>query len=81
MKLLAALCEAHLPSTVFEPDDIEKLLVLKATGFVEADIPPMPMAEESYRYGAPATVIKVTDRGFAACQMHQQKTCCPGAAE
>jgi len=81
MKLLAALCEAHLPSTVFEPDDIEKLLVLKATGFVEADIPPMLMDEESYRYGAPATVIKVTDRGFAACQMHQQKTYCTGAAD
>jgi hypothetical protein len=73
MKLLAALCEARLPSTVLEPDDIEKLMVLKATGFVEAEIPPMLMDEESYGYTEPAVVVKVTDRGFAACQMHAQK--------
>jgi hypothetical protein len=73
MKLLAALCEARMPSTVLEPDDIEKLLVLKATGFVEADIPPMLLDEESYRYSAPAVVLKVTERGFAACQTHEQK--------
>lgn len=73
MKLLAALCEARLPSTVLEPDDIEKLLVLKATGFVEAEIPPMLMDQQSYRYAAPAVVMKVTDRGFAACHTHEQK--------
>jgi len=73
MKLLAALCEARLPSAVLEPDDIEKLLVLKATGFVEAEIPPMLMDEKSYRYPAPAVVMKVTDRGFPVCQTHGQK--------
>ena len=74
MKLLAALCDARLPSTVFEADDIEKLLVLKDTGFVEADIPPMRQDEESYRYSAPAVVLKVTERGFAACHTHGPKT-------
>lgn len=73
MKLLAALCDARLPSTVFEADDIEKLLVLKDTGFVEADIPPMRQDEESYRYSAPAVVLKVTERGFAACHTHGPK--------
>ena len=72
MKLLAALCAANLPFQIVEADDIEKLAVLKSTGFVDAEIPPMLVEGEGWRYAAPAVVGKVTESGYAACRTREQ---------
>jgi hypothetical protein len=73
MKLLAALCDAKLPFQIVEADDIEKLAVLKSTGFVDAEIPPMLVEGDGWRYAAPAVVEKVTESGYAACMMRGQR--------
>ena len=72
MKLLAALCAAKLPFQIVEADDIEKLAVLKSTGFVDAEIPPMLVEGDGWRYAAPALVEKVTESGYAACRTREQ---------
>ena len=41
MQLLAHIWAAQAPFEVYDPEQIEKLLVLGETGFVQAEIPPM----------------------------------------
>ena len=66
MELLARLCEAAMPCQLVDADDIEKLVVLRAAGLVEADIP--PMLEEGGRrwFGGSARVHRVRAAGVTA---------------
>jgi hypothetical protein len=68
MKLLAQLCAAQVPFQVLDHDDIEKLAVLRATRFVDAEIPPVLIDGGCCRYAGPAVVVKVTDVGQAAAR-------------
>ena len=72
MKLLACLCEAAMPCEVADGDDIEKLVVLRAAGLVEADIPPL-LEEGGLRwFGEPARVRRVLAEGVAAVRGRRQ---------
>lgn len=62
MKLLAELAQAPLPRAYEDPDDIERIRVLKAHGHIEASIP----AWRSGSIPKPATVHAVTAHGRRA---------------
>jgi hypothetical protein len=63
--LLKPLRAAQLPLMVEDQEDIDKLVVLKATEMIEADIPKMRRPSGTHRYDDPAVVLRVTERGSA----------------
>lgn len=68
MQLLKELCAAKLPFQVCDQEDIEKLGVLRAAGFVRAEIPPVIEDEAGVRFLGFALVFQVSDSGFAAAK-------------
>ena len=68
MTLLAQLCAAQIPLRVVDQDAIEKLAVLRAASFVEAEFPPLLTEGGCRRYAGAAVVIKVTPGGYAAAK-------------
>ena len=63
--LLKRLRAAQLPLMVEDQEDIDKLVVLKATELIEAEIPRMRRPSGPHRYDDPAVVLRVTERGRA----------------
>jgi hypothetical protein len=76
MQLLKELCAVQLPFQVFDEEDIEKLGVLRAAGFVRADIPPVIEDEAGVRFLGFALVVQVSESGFAAARA---RTACPSS--
>jgi hypothetical protein len=64
-RLLQRLRAAQLPLMIEDQDDIDKLVVLKATELIEAEIPKMLRPSGAHRYDDPAVVLRVTERGHA----------------
>jgi hypothetical protein len=64
--LLERLRSAQLPLMIEDQEDIDKLVVLKATELVEAQIPKMRRPSGTHRYDVPAVVLRVTKRGHAS---------------
>jgi hypothetical protein len=73
MQLLKELCAVQLPFQVFDGEDIEKLGVLRAAGFVRADTPPVIDDEAGVRFLGFALVLQITDSGFTAAKA--QRAC------
>jgi hypothetical protein len=63
--LLQRLRAAQLPLMIEDQEDIDKLVVLKATKLIEAEIPKMRRPSGAHRYDGPAVVLRVTERGRA----------------
>jgi hypothetical protein len=68
MQLLKELCAVQLPFQVFDGEDIEKLGVLRAAGFVRAEIPPVIEDQAGVRFLGFALVLQVSDSGLAAAK-------------
>ncbi|CAN7486835.1 hypothetical protein LJR130_003311 [Variovorax sp. LjRoot130] len=63
--LLKRLRAVQLPLMVEDPEDIDKLAVLKATNLIEAEVPKMRRPSGPHRYDDAAVVLRVTERGRA----------------
>ena len=63
--LLKRLRAAQLPLMIEDQEDIDKLVILKASELVEAAIPKMRRPSGLHRYDDPAVVLRVTDKGRA----------------
>ena len=48
-----------------DQEEIDKLVVLKATELIEAEIPKMRRPSGAYRYDGAAVVLRVTEKGRA----------------
>lgn len=63
LDLMRALARGPLPTTVDDPDDIDRLRVLAAAHLIEAQLPPVDTPTQ------PAQVLGLTPEGRAALRM------------
>jgi len=63
--LLKRLRAAQFPLMIEDQEDIDKLVILKASDLIEAQIPKMRRPSGSHRYDDAAVVLRVTDKGRA----------------
>ncbi len=66
--LLKRLCTAQLPEEINQPEDIDKLQLLRRWGLVEADIPLATPERGGHCYAGNAIVMRVTSQGRAAAK-------------
>ena len=64
--LLEKLSHSPMPAEVHVPEDIQKLLALKAAGLVDAEIPKIKRSFGLQEFDGPATVNAVTPSGMTA---------------
>ena len=64
--LLKKLAHATLPAELHAPEDIQKLLALKAAGLVDAEIPKVKRSFGLQEFDGPAMVNAVTPIGLTA---------------
>lgn len=69
LNLLKELAKGTLPHAFSEPSDIDRVLVCRAAGFIEANIPPVSRGGSSYAEGA-AIVTRIRPQGYAALANH-----------
>jgi hypothetical protein len=63
-QMLKYLTTVSGPTVLTEPDDIERVLLLRAAQLVEADIPPFVYLEDGHtRYAGAAVIHRVTAVG------------------
>ena len=65
MGLLGFLADCSLPVCLADPEDIERVVVLRGTGLIEAEIPPRILGARSYVYSGCAVILSLTPPGLA----------------
>ncbi|MDB5847148.1 MAG: hypothetical protein JWP29_900 [Rhodoferax sp.] len=69
LDLLKELAKGTLPHAFSESSDIDRVLMAKEAGFIEANIPPVARTGNSYIDGA-AIVTKIRPLGYEALARH-----------
>ena len=65
MALLGFLGECSFPVCLADPEDIERVVVLRGTGLIEAEIPPLIFGARSCCYSGAAVIQGLTASGLA----------------
>lgn len=69
LNLLMELARGTLPHSFSDPADIDRVMVCREAGFIEANIPPVPRGAMSYAEGA-AIVTRIRPLGYEALAKH-----------
>ena len=77
--LLAFLGDCSLPVCLADPDDIERVVVLRGTGLIEAEIPPRVLGARCYVYSGCAVILSLTPPGLALARRSCSGGGTPGA--
>ena len=80
MRLLNRLCCAQLPLKLDDQDEIQKCEVLRSSGLIEAELPPVLHERGRTVYSGQAIVMCVTPRGKSASAENSEAAVFPSAA-
>ena len=69
LPLLEELAKGPLPHAFSDPADIDSVLVCRAAGFIDANIPPVSRGGAAYTEGA-AIVTRIRPAGYEALARH-----------
>ncbi|APW37414.1 hypothetical protein RD110_09620 [Rhodoferax koreense] len=69
LNLLQELARAPLPRSFTHPADIDRVMVCREAGFIDANIPPVARGGSSYAEGA-AIVTRIRPLGYEALARH-----------
>lgn len=69
LNLLKELARGTLPHSFSNPADIDRVMVCRAAGFIDANIPPVSRGGASYAEGA-AIVTRIRPLGYEALAKH-----------
>ena len=64
MALLGFLGQCSLPVCLADPEDIERVVLLRGTGLIEAEIPPRILRGRGCGYFGCAVIHSLTSRGL-----------------
>ncbi len=76
LNLVQELAKGTLPHSFSAPSDIDRVLVCRAAGFIEANIPPVSRKGPSYTEGA-AIVTRISPLGYEALARHLREQARP----
>ena len=68
MALLGFLGECSFPVCLADPEDIERVVLLRGTGLIEAEIPPHGFGVRACCYSGAAVIQGLTAAGLALAQ-------------
>lgn len=68
MALLGFLGECSFPVCLADPEDIERVVLLRGTGLIEAEVPPRIFDARTCCYSGAAVIQGLTTAGLALAQ-------------